>query len=64
MSRLVQAKLALVVMGLTIWGWGYRVDDSFLRIVGIVVLLIAFLLRFFGRRPRAAESPKRGPPTP
>jgi predicted membrane protein len=64
MSKLVQAKLALVVMGLIIWVWGYRVDDSFLRIVGIVVLLIAFLLRFIGRRSRAAGPPKDGPPAP
>jgi predicted membrane protein len=61
MSRLVQAKLALVVMGLIIWAWGYRVDDSFLRIAGIVLLLIAFLLRFIGRRPRPPEAPKDKP---
>jgi hypothetical protein len=64
MTNLVRLKLALVVIGLIIWAWGYSVDDAFLRIVGIVVLLIAFLLRFVGRKPRAPEAPKNEPPAP
>jgi hypothetical protein len=63
-NTLVRLKLALVVIAVIIWTWGYRVDDSFLRIVGIVVLLIAFLLRFIGRRPRAPEAKKDEPPAP
>jgi hypothetical protein len=62
-NRLVRLKLALVVIGVIIWVWGYRVDDSYLRIVGIVVLLIAFLLRFVRRRP-PPESRKDEPPAP
>ena len=64
MTRLVQLKLALVVIALTIWAWGYSVDDSLLRIVGIAVLLIAFLLRFVGRRPRTPGARKDEPPAP
>lgn len=64
MTRLVQLKLALVVIALTIWAWGYSVDDSLLRIVGIAVLLIAFLLRFVGRRPRTPAARKDEPPAP
>jgi hypothetical protein len=61
---MVRLKLALVVIGLIIWTWGYRVEDSFLRAVGIVVLLIAFLLRFVGRRSRAPGVSKDQPPPP
>jgi hypothetical protein len=57
-------KLGLVIAGLIIWAWGYRTDDSFLRISGIVVLTIAFVLRFVGRRARASEAPKDPPPPP
>lgn len=62
MNTLVRLKLALVVIGLIIWVWGYRVDDSYLRIVGIVVLLIAVLMRFVGRRRPAKETPEDEPP--
>ena len=61
MNTLVRLKLALVVIGLIIWAWGSRVDDSYLRIVGIVVLLIAVLMRFVGPR-RAKQTPEDEPP--
>lgn len=61
---LVRLKLALVAIGLIIWVWGYRVDDSYLRVVGIIVLLIAVLMRFVGRPRRAKETPEDEPPTP
>jgi hypothetical protein len=63
-NTLARLKLVLVVIALIIWAWGYSVDDSFLRIVGIVVLLIAFLLRFVGRRPRGPTAEKDEPPAP
>lgn len=64
MSTLVRLKLALVVVGLIIWAWGFRTDDSFLRASGIVVLTIAFLLRFVGRRARTSGAPTDPPPPP
>jgi hypothetical protein len=63
MNTLVRLKLALVVIALIIWAWGYSVGDSLLRVIGIVVLLIAFLLRFIGRRSRAPTQ-KDEPPSP
>ncbi len=57
MSPMVRWKLALFVIGLILWVWGYRTDDSYFRIAGIVVLLIAFLLRFV--RPRAPSAQAR-----
>ena len=64
MNTLVRLKLALVVIGLIIWAWGYRSDDSFLRVSGIVVLTMAFLLRFIPRRARDSEAPKEPTPPP
>jgi asparagine N-glycosylation enzyme membrane subunit Stt3 len=63
-NTLVRLKLALVAIGLIIWVWGYRVDDSYLRVVGIIVLLIAVLMRFVGRPRRAKETPEVEPPAP
>jgi hypothetical protein len=64
MSMLVRLKLALFVIGLILWAWGYRSDDSYFRIAGIVVLAIAFVLRFVGRRPRTADTGKDHSPSP
>ncbi|HJU68663.1 MAG TPA: hypothetical protein VJ650_10505 [Gemmatimonadaceae bacterium] len=64
MSTLVRWKLALFVMGLILWIWGYRTDDSYFRIAGIVVLLGAFLLRFVRRRPAATDPRKDDPSSP
>jgi asparagine N-glycosylation enzyme membrane subunit Stt3 len=61
-NTLVRLKLALVAIGLIIWAWGSRVDDSYLRIVGIVVLMIAVLMRFVGRPRRAKQPPEDEPP--
>jgi hypothetical protein len=63
-SALVRLKLALVVIGLIIWAWGYRTDDSFLRVSGIVVLTMAFLLRFVRRRKRDSEAADDPTPPP
>jgi hypothetical protein len=47
-----------------IWAWGYRTDDSLLRIIGIAALLVAFLLRFVDRQKRSPTTEDKEPPTP
>ena len=47
MSRKTTFQLAFLVMGLIIWGYGQRVEDATVRLVGIAFFAVAFILRFF-----------------
>ena len=49
MSRLTQLKLGLALIGMILWGAGYRVDDARLRWIGIGFLAAAAALRFVRR---------------
>jgi hypothetical protein len=40
-------QLALLVMGVIVWGYGQRIDDASLRLVGIAFFALATMLRFF-----------------
>ncbi|MCY7380205.1 MAG: hypothetical protein LH467_12825 [Gemmatimonadaceae bacterium] len=44
------ARVVIAALSVVVWGYGYRVDDSRIRLVGIVGLAIALLLRFVPRR--------------
>ena len=43
-------KLAFALIGVAIWGYGTQTGDRNLQWGGIAIVLIAFLLRFVGRR--------------
>ena len=45
-----QIQLALLAIGLIIWGYGQRIDDSRLTYVGLGFFAAAFVLRFFKRQ--------------
>ena len=47
MSRRTTFQIAFLVMGLIIWGYGQRIDDPTVRLVGIAFFAVAFMLRFF-----------------
>ena len=59
MSRKTTFQLAFLIMGLIIWGYGQRVDDPTVRLVGIAFFAVAFILRFFrsSETRRIAEEP-------
>lgn len=59
---LLHIKLGLLFVGLAIWAWGYRADDAFIRLVGIGMLLVAFLLRFVKPRKQKAPDDPKPPP--
>ena len=55
MTRRSEIQLALIVIGLIVWGYGARTDDSRLTFVGMLFLAAAFVLRFFKKKPETTE---------
>jgi hypothetical protein len=47
---MMQVRLALFAIGVVVWGYGYAVDDSGIRWIGIGCLLISLLLRFLVKK--------------
>jgi hypothetical protein len=50
MARRTPIQLALLAVGLVVWGYGQRVDDGRLQMIGIVFFAAATLLRLFKNR--------------
>ena len=47
-----QLRLGLGIIGLILWGYGVRAENSMLRITGIAFLAVALALRFWRRKAR------------
>jgi hypothetical protein len=58
-------KVAVVVVGLALWAYGFRADIPIYRWVGVAFVAAAFLLRFLGPRPprRQRRWTRPGSPT-
>ena len=48
-------KLAVAAVGVAIWVYGYSADNDRIRWIGIAVLAVSLLMRFF--HPRKPTSP-------
>ena len=55
MSYSVQVKLALTVCGILAWVYGAVNDNARVRWVGIILVAVAFLARFFQRKPTVTD---------
>ena len=58
MTRRTEIQLALTTIGLIVWGYGARTDDSRLTFVGMLFLATAFVLRFFKKKPETTPPPE------
>ena len=47
LARRTIFQVAFLIMALIIWGYGHRVDDPTIRLVGIAFFAVSFVLRFF-----------------
>ena len=59
--RRTEAQLALLLIGVIVWGYGQRVDDTRLTWIGLAFFAGATALRFFKRKP--PDAPEE-PPSP
>ena len=50
MKRLLLARLVLTAIGVVVWGYGQRFELPQMRIVGMGILAVALVLRFFPKR--------------
>jgi hypothetical protein len=50
MRRLLLLRTVLALIGVAVWGWGYRTDDAQARLAGIIILAVTLLLRFVPKR--------------
>jgi hypothetical protein len=50
MGQRTVAQIALLAIGLIVWGYGQRVDDGRLRWIGIAFFGVATAMRFLKRR--------------
>jgi hypothetical protein len=50
MSTLTQAKIALALIGLVLFGAGVRLEREEIRWIGLGFVIVAWLLRFGGPR--------------
>ncbi len=57
MTNVLKARIALAVIAVLVWGYGYRLDDVRLRWAGIAILAVVLVLRFApgGGRDKRAE---------
>ena len=50
MTAALAARVALMITGIAVWGWGVRTEDAQLRMIGIALLACSLVLRFFRKR--------------
>lgn len=50
MTKLTWIRFVVAMVGIVLWGYGYRMDDPTIRWLGIAILAVAVLLRFWARR--------------
>jgi hypothetical protein len=53
-----QIQLALLAIGVIVWGYGQRIDDERLTLVGLGFFGLAFLGRFLKRSPKDENPPE------
>ena len=49
MKRLNAVRAVIAVIGVAVWGYGYRYDVANVRLTGIGILAVALVLRFVPR---------------
>jgi hypothetical protein len=59
-TTLTRLKLGLAIVGLIVFAWGVRVEQSRLRTIGIAFVAAAWVLRFLRAKARDDVSQQKG----
>jgi hypothetical protein len=51
MKRRTEAQLALLLIGVIVWGYGQRIEDNRLTWIGLAFFVAATALRFLKKKP-------------
>lgn len=46
MRQLIMLRIVLGAIGVAVWGYGYRVDDTNMRLAGMTILVVVLLMRW------------------
>jgi chromate transport protein ChrA len=57
MTRLIITRIVVSLIGIAVWGYGQRTDQPQVRIVGMVILAVALLMRFAPKRWFGVDEP-------
>lgn len=50
MKQINVVRVVVALIGVAVWGYGYRYDDSSVRLAGIGILALALVLRFVPKK--------------
>jgi hypothetical protein len=57
MRQLILLRIVLGAIGVAVWGYGYRVDDTNVRLAGMTILVVVLLMRWIPRSWLGGDEP-------
>lgn len=48
--QLIMLRIILGAIGVAVWGYGYRIDEPNIRLVGMGILVLVLLMRWIPKR--------------
>ena len=58
MRHRTEVQLALLLIGVIVWGYGQRIEDNRLTWIGLAFFAAATALRFLKKKPPTDETPE------
>ena len=59
LRQLILLRIILGAIGVAVWGYGYRVDDTNVRLAGMTILVVVLLMRWIPKRWLGDDEPPR-----
>lgn len=59
LRQLILLRIILGAIGVAVWGYGYRADDSNIRLGGMAILVVVLLMRWIPKSWLGGDEPQR-----